>query len=183
MCAVAKCKSKKFSLFSTFAVAFSCSFFVAFLSLKTTNKFFDMTNYFPQKRTLWPGQSLSSPIRGRFFWPQMERFVDSNNFQQIFTCLVRVHAIAAKTWACFCTLLNLEVSWNWRFHEISMRYPTLPQEGVFMEALIWANAICNAKFDWMSLKETKSTYEKQPFSTREARFPHMSVSTNTPSSW
>jgi len=61
MCAVAKCKSKKFSLFSTFAVAFSCSFFVAFLSLKTTRKFFDMTNYFPQKRTLWPGQSLSSP--------------------------------------------------------------------------------------------------------------------------
>ena len=61
MCAVAKCKNKKFSLFSTFAVAFSCSFFVAFLSLKTTKKFFDMTNYFPQKRTLWPGQSLSSP--------------------------------------------------------------------------------------------------------------------------
>ena len=25
MCAVAKCKNKKFSLFSTFAVAFSCS--------------------------------------------------------------------------------------------------------------------------------------------------------------
>ena len=65
MCAVAKCKNKKFSLFSTFAVAFSCSFFVAFLSLKTTKKFFDMTNYFPQKRTLWPGQSLSSPDNAR----------------------------------------------------------------------------------------------------------------------
>ena len=156
------------------------SFFVAFLSLKTTKTFFDMTSYFTQNRTLWPGQSLSSPIRRRFFRPQMKRFVDTNNFQQIF---VRVHAIAAKTWACFSTLLNLEVSWNWRFHEISMRYPTLPQEGVFMEALIWANAICNAKFDWISLKETKSTYDKQPFSTREARFPHMSVSTNTPSSW
>ena len=129
MCAVAKCKSKKFSLFSTFAVAFSCSFFVAFLSLKTTIKFFDMTNYFPQKRTLWPGQSLSSPIRRRFFWPQMKRFVDTNNFQHIF---VRVHAIAAKTWVCFSTLLDLEVSWNWRFHEISMRYPTLPQEGAFI---------------------------------------------------
>ena len=51
-----------------------------------------------------------------------------------------------------------------------MRYPTLPQEGVFMEALIWANEICNAKFDWFSRKETKSTYEKQPFSTRETRF-------------
>ena len=51
-----------------------------------------------------------------------------------------------------------------------MRYPTLPQEGVFMEALIWANEICNAKFDWLSRKETKSTYEKRPFSTRESRF-------------
>ena len=51
-----------------------------------------------------------------------------------------------------------------------MRYPTLPQEGVFMEALIWANEICNAKFDWFSRKETKSTYEKRPFSTRATRF-------------
>ena len=42
-----------------------------------------------------------------------------------------------------------------------MRYQV---EGVFMEALIWANEICNAKFDWFSRKETKSTYEKQPFS-------------------
>ena len=32
-------------------------------------KFFDLTSYFPQKRTLWPGQSLSSPIRRRFFDP------------------------------------------------------------------------------------------------------------------
>ena len=72
MCAVAKCKSKTFSLFSTFAVAFSCSFFVAFLSLKTTRKFFDMTNYFPQKRTLWPGQSLSSPPEEK-----MQKFVDT----------------------------------------------------------------------------------------------------------
>ena len=65
---------------------------------------------------------------------------------------------------------------------ISMRYTTLPEVGVFMEALIWANAICNAKFNWISLKETKSTYEKRPFSTRETRFPHMSASINTPSS-
>ena len=104
----------------------------------------------------------------RFFWPQMKRFVDTNNFQHIF---VRVHAIAAKTWACFCTLLNLEVSWNWRFHEISMRYPTLPQEGVFMETLIWANAICNAKFDWISLKETKSTYENGHLQRAKRVFP------------
>ena len=46
------------------------SFFVAFLSLKTIQKIFDMTNYFPQNRTLWPGQSLSSPIRRRSFWPE-----------------------------------------------------------------------------------------------------------------
>ena len=37
------------------------SFFVAFLSLKTIQKIFDMTSYFTQNRTLWPGQSLSSP--------------------------------------------------------------------------------------------------------------------------
>ena len=55
---------------------------------------------------------------------------------------------------------------------ISMRYTTLPQEGVFMAELIWANDICNAKFDWFSRKETKSTYEKRPFSARETRFPH-----------
>ena len=36
---------------------------------KTTKKIFDLTSYFPQKRTLWPGQSLSSPIRRRFFDP------------------------------------------------------------------------------------------------------------------
>ena len=53
---------------------------------------------------------------------------------------------------------------------ISMRYTTLPQEGVSMAELIWANDICNAKFDWFSRKETKSTYEKRPFSTRESRF-------------
>ena len=55
---------------------------------------------------------------------------------------------------------------------ISMRYTTLPQVGVFMAELIWANDVCNAKFDWFSRKETKSTYEKRPFSTRETRFPH-----------
>ena len=113
MCAVAKCKSKKFSLFSTFAVAFSCSFFVAFLSLKTTKKFFDVTNYFPQKRTLWPGQSLSSPIRGRFFWPQMERFVDSNNFQQIFTR--PAHFISNfQTWIAHFKLENRSMSWTFQ---------------------------------------------------------------------
>ena len=55
------------------------SFFVAFLSVKTIKKFFDMTSYFPQNRTLWPGQSLSSPIRERFSDPQMERFVECNS--------------------------------------------------------------------------------------------------------
>ena len=94
MCAVAKCKSKKFSLFSTFAVAFSCSFFVAFLSLKTTKKIFDLTSYFPQKRTLWPGQSLSSPIRRRFFDPPngairwMHQYVCIRLNTSAYVCLV-----------------------------------------------------------------------------------------------
>ena len=37
------------------------SFFVAFLSVKTIKKSFAMTSYFTQNRTLWRGQSLSSP--------------------------------------------------------------------------------------------------------------------------
>ena len=45
------------------------SFFVAFLSVKTIKKVFEFLNYFPQKRTLWRGQSLSSPIRRRFSDP------------------------------------------------------------------------------------------------------------------
>ena len=41
------------------------SFFVAFLSVKTIKNVFDMTSYFPQNRTLWTGQSLSSPFNGK----------------------------------------------------------------------------------------------------------------------
>ena len=32
-----------------------------------------------------------------------------------------------------------------KFHEISMRYTTLPQVGVFMGALIWENQLFAAK--------------------------------------
>ena len=50
-------------------VKWMSSSFVAFLSVKTINCFFEILNYFPQKRTLWRGQSLSSPIRRRFSDP------------------------------------------------------------------------------------------------------------------
>ena len=43
------------------------SSFVAFLSVKTIKKNFEILNYFPQKRTLWRGQSLSSPSYSKTF--------------------------------------------------------------------------------------------------------------------
>ena len=49
------------------------SFFVAFLSVKTIKKVFEILNYFPQKRTLWRGQSLSSPFV--WFWARLREIV------------------------------------------------------------------------------------------------------------
>ena len=69
MCAVAKCKSKKFSLFSTFAVAFSCSFFVAFLSLKTTKKNWYDELFYPKSHTLAGSVSELSHISLRIPTP------------------------------------------------------------------------------------------------------------------
>ena len=43
------------------------SFFIAFLALKWIKKILKFMSYCRQNPTLWPGQSLSSPIRRRFF--------------------------------------------------------------------------------------------------------------------
>ena len=65
------------------------SFFVAFLSVKTIKNFFEILNYFPQKRTLWRGQSLSSPIRRRFSDPPNA----ANRWMQQCVC-IRLNASA-----------------------------------------------------------------------------------------
>ena len=57
-------------------------------------RIFDLTSYFPQKRTLWPGQSLSSPIRRRFFDPPngairwMHQYVCIRLNTSAYVCLV-----------------------------------------------------------------------------------------------
>ena len=48
--------------------------------------------------------------------------------------------------------------------------PSFRRGHLWKPSILWANDICNAKFDWFSRKETKSTYDKRPFSTREARW-------------
>ena len=63
MCAVAKCKNKKFSLFSTFAVAFSCSlenFILNFVNFKFFQTFF--SDFFFQT-FFHPTFSKSSNVR------------------------------------------------------------------------------------------------------------------------
>ena len=56
-----------------------------------------------------------------------------------------------------------------RFHEISMRYPTLSQGGVFMEALTECNSAKNATLDASAAAHTAENEAKEIFLSANLR--------------